>query len=393
MPPAPAEVLTGDLGGLPLVDHHCHSLLATWPAAGGSPPGWRRCFTEARRPVSLARDVPGLLGYRHFLTAMAARLGLGPGETGQLEARVLARRDQLAAADPDSWLRGLLDDAGTAALLVDTGFGGPEMLPAAELGRAAARPARPVARVESIVEELLRDGAGRGRLDGFVDRVQARLHAAVDGGAVALKSAAAYRAGLALPDHTDGDRRRAFQALGADQAGRFDDPVLGPYALRLAATVAAARGVPLQVHTGFGDEDLHLPAADPSLLRPLFRDLRTEDCTVVLLHCHPFVDRAAYLAGIYPQVYLDLSLTIPLAEPAAARLLADALALCPTGKLLAASDGHSYPEMHWWGATVWRRALGEVLGAEVRAGQLDQPAATAVARDVLGATATRLYRL
>jgi uncharacterized protein len=90
---------------------------------------------------------------------------------------------------------------------------------------------------------------------------------------------------------------------------------------------------------------------------------------------------------------MDLSLTIPLAEPAAARLLADALALCPTGKLLAASDGHSYPEMHWWGATSWRRALGEVLGAEVSAGRLDQPAATAVARDVLAGTARRLYRL
>jgi uncharacterized protein len=383
----------GDLGGLALVDHHCHSLLGTWATAGGSPPGWRRCFTEARRPVSLARDVPGLLGYRHFLAAMADRLGLDPAEPGELEARVLARRDQLAAADAGGWLRGLLDDAGTAALLVDTGFGGPEMLPAAELGRAAARPARPVARVESIVEELLRDGAGRGRLDGFVDRVQARLHAAVDGGAVALKSVVAYRAGLALPDHGDGDRRRAFRALGAGQAGRFDDPVLGPYVLRLAANVAAGRRVPLQVHTGFGDEDLHLPAADPSLLRPLFRDPRTEGCTVVLLHCHPFADRAAYLAGTYPQVFMDLSLTIPLAEPAAARLLADALGLCPTGKLLAASDGHSYPEMHWWGATVWRRALGEVLGVEVRAGRLDLPAATAVARDVLGGTATRLYRL
>jgi uncharacterized protein len=390
VPPTPAELLAG---GLPLVDHHCHSLVGGWTVAGGEPPGWRVCFTEARRPVSIARDVAGLLGYRHFLGAMAARLGLDPGEPDQLEARVVARRDQLAAADPDGWLRGLLDQAGTAALLVDTGFGGPEMLPLDPLGRAVARPVHPVARVESIVEELLREGAGRGRLDGFVDHLQARLHAAIDGGAVALKSVAAYRAGLALPDHGDGDRRRAFQALGAAQAARFDDPVLGPYVLWLAATVAAARGVPLQVHAGFGDEDLHLPAADPSLLRPLFRDPRTDGCAVVLLHCHPFVDRAAYLAGIYPQVYMDLSLTIPLAEPAAARLLADALALCPTGKLLAASDGHSYPEMHWWGATVWRRALGEVLGAEVSAGRLDQPAATAVARDVLAGTARRLYRL
>ena len=385
------------LGSLPLVDHHCHGIREGWTVAAGDggagPPAWRSCFTEARRPASLARDVPSLLAYRHFLDAMADRLGLEPGDRERLEARVVARRDQLAGADPERWLRGLLDEAGTAALLVDTGFGGSGTLPVAELARAAARPVLPVARVESIVEELLRGGAARGSLSRFVDRFEARLHAAADGGAVALKSIAAYRAGLALPDHGAGEPRRAFRALGRDQAERFDDPVLVPFLLRRAAALAAARALPLQVHTGFGDEDLDLAAADPSLLRPLFRDPRTEDCVVVLLHCHPFVDRAAWLAGLYPQVYMDLSLTIPLAEPAAVRILAGALALCPTGKLLAASDGHSYPEMHWWGATTWRRALAAVLDAELRTGQLDLMGAHAVARDVLGGTATRLYRL
>jgi predicted TIM-barrel fold metal-dependent hydrolase len=151
--------------------------------------------------------------------------------------------------------------------------------------------------------------------------------------------------------------------------------------------------VPLQFHTGFGDEDVDLPLADPSLLRPLLRDPRTRDCPVVLLHCYPFVGQAAYLAGTYPQVWMDLSLALPLAEPAAAGLLREALGLCPVGKLLAASDGHSYPEMHWWGATVWRRALDRVLADEVGAGGLDQAAAGAVAGRVLGGNAARLYRL
>jgi len=82
---------------------------------------------------------------------------------------------------------------------------------------------------------------------------------------------------------------------------------------------------------------------------------------------------------------MDLSLALPLAEPLAAGLIREALGLCPTGKLLAASDGHSYPEMHWWGATVWRHALERALG--------DGADAAAVAGGVLAGNAARLYRL
>ena len=68
------------LGDLALADHHCASLFATWARAGGGQgPAWRASFTGAGRPAGLARDVPGLLGYRHFLTAIAALLDV-PGE-------------------------------------------------------------------------------------------------------------------------------------------------------------------------------------------------------------------------------------------------------------------------------------------------------------------------
>jgi len=391
----------------PFVDQHCHSLKPGWTSAAAEPrtggwadllrrhtgPAWRCCFTEARSPESLARDVPGLLGYWRFLAALARRLGVDPTPSDGLEARVVAARDAAAAADPAAYLRGLWDDGGLAALLVDTGLDA-GALPAADLARKGGRPVHEVVRVESAAEAVLgAGGQARATLGGFVDAVEARLHHALDAGAVALKSIAAYRFGLALPEHSVAERRRAFRALGDDQARRFDDPVLGPFLVRRVAALAAARGVPLQFHTGFGDEDLDLTAADPALLRPLFRDPRTEGCQVVLLHCHPFVGHAAYLAGTYPQVHLDLSLAIPLAEPLAEQLVAEALGLCPVTKLLAASDGHTYPEMHWWGATVWRRALGRALDVEVAAGTLDEPAAAAAARDVLAGNATRLYRL
>jgi uncharacterized protein len=382
----------GAPGTVPFIDHHCHSLLRGWTeTAGPEWPGWRRCFTESGDPRVLARDVPELLGYRRFLAALAPLVDAG--EAG--ERAVVAARDRLAAAEPEAYLRLLLGNCGTEVLLVDTGYGGPGTLPLAELASATGRLVLEVVRLESLVEELLGAGGQATRsLRALTDAFETRVVEAIEGGAVALKSVLAYRAGLRLPASGQAELRRAFTALDlAAQARRFDDPVLEPFLVRRAAELAAARGVPLQFHTGFGDADIDLPAADPALLRPLLTDPRTEACPVVLLHCYPFVGGAAYLAGLYPQVHLDLSLAIPLAEPIAERLVREALGLCPASKLLAASDGHSFPEMHWWGAVVWRRALGRVLAAEMRSGGLDEPAALAMAEQLLGGNARRLYRL
>jgi predicted TIM-barrel fold metal-dependent hydrolase len=408
------------LGDLALADHHCASLLATWARTGGGQwPAWRSAFTAGSRPAGLARDVPGLLGYRHFLAALADLLDVGreadasgeeperpvarredpkpgpvPGE--ELERQVVARRDELAGADSAGYLRLLLDHAGIAALLVDAGAGGDKLLKAPELERAADRPVHEVVRLEALAEELLGQGAPTARsLARFLGGFEERVGTALERGAVALKSIAAARGGLWLFTETSqADRRRAFSGLDkAAQAARFDDPVLLPFLVRRAAELAAARRVPLQFHTGVGDEDVYLPHADPALLWPMLRDPRTEDCQVVLLCCYPYVGGAASLAATYPQVHMDLAPAVLLAEPVAARLVSEALGLCPPGKLLAGSGGRSYPESHWWGATVWRRALARVLRAEVEAGGLDEAAARDTARRVLATNATRLYRL
>jgi predicted TIM-barrel fold metal-dependent hydrolase len=393
------------LGDLLLADHHCGSLLTTWAEVGGGQfPAWRASFTGAARQGGLARDVPGLLGYRHFLAALAGLLEVtgAPGPESaplsgeELERQVAARRDELAGADPDGYLRLLLDHAGTAALLVDTGAGGDQVVEAAELERAANRPVHQIVRLEAMASELLAQGAPTARsLARFLGGFEERVGTAMERGAVALKSIAAHRGGLWLfTESTQADRRRAFAGLDkAAQAARFDDPVLLPFLVRRAAELAASRQVPLQFHTGIGDEDVYLPHADPGLLWPMLRDPRTEDCPVVLLGCYPYVGAAAHLAGTYPQVHMDLSPAVSLAEPIAARLVSEALGLCPPGKLLAGSGGRAYPESHWWGATVWRRALARVLRAEVEAGGLDAAAARDTARRILATNATRLYRL
>ncbi len=364
-------------------------MAAASTVAGGEAPRIRRCFTESVREASLAEDVPSTLAYRRFLRGLAAFVG----SQGETETAVLQRRDELARADATAYIRRLFDAAGTSELLVDTGYGGPEALSPASFGAAAGRPVRAIIRIETVAQELLARPDSRS-LAAFTDRFEAELADALDGGSVGLKTVAAYRVGLRLERVSRQQASRAFAQLDRRrQADRLDDPTLVAHLVWRAAELAAARAIPLQVHTGFGDEDLHLPDADPTLLRALFRDPRTEGCPIVLLHCYPFVRQAAYLASIYPQVHMDLSLAIPLVGVGSAELVAEALGSCPTTKLLAGSDGHSYPEMHWWGARMWRAALAEFLEREVAADRLERSWAVPLAGAVLGGNARRLYRL
>ena len=174
---------------------------------------------------------------------------------------------------------------------------------------------------------------------------------------VALKTIAAYRGGL------DRVSRAVVAALEANEA--TGDPL------------------PVQVHCGFGDADLQLARADPSLLKPLLE--RFSATPFVLLHCYPFVREAGWLASVYGNVWFDLSLTIPhVARPAEA--LREALELAPFSKLLYASDAARAPELYYLAAKWWREALAEVLSEALPPDEAEE-AGQAILRE----NAVRLY--
>jgi predicted TIM-barrel fold metal-dependent hydrolase len=192
-----------------------------------------------------------------------------------------------------------------------------------------------------------------------VDAVRAEVAAARDNGYAAIKTIAAYRGGL--------DRVREFVVAA------------------LEANEATGAPLPLQVHCGFGDWDLHLARADPSHLKPLIERFR--ETPFVLLHCYPFVREAGWLAHVYGNVWFDLSLTIPhVARPA--EMVRQALELAPVSKLLYASDAARTPELYLLAATWWREALAEVL-----AEALDPAHAEEAGTRILRGNALALYDL
>ena len=322
----PPEHLLDVLRGTPLVDHHAHGILRAAPTLDE----FRGLFSESDDPRQWPH-VAHALTYRRGMAELGAFFGVDGEEDAVYAFRSSSNHKEYAAR--------LLRATGTEILLVDDGFPPTDVGTTwQELADLAGCPARPILRLET-----------RG------DRAAAETAAARENGFVALKTIAAYRGGL--------------------------DRVSEHVVAALEANEATGAPLPVQVHCGFGDADLHLPRADPGHLKPLIE--RFAETPFVLLHCYPFVREAGWLAHVYGNVWFDLSLTIPhVSRPAEA--VREALELAPVSKLLYASDAARTPELYFLAARRWREALAEVLSEALPAGQAEQAGRMILRENALG---------
>ena len=153
----------------------------------------------------------------------------------------------------------------------------------------------------------------------------------------------------------------------------------------------AELGLPIQLHIGYGDRDVRLHRSDPTLLSDLLQLL--PPVPIMLLHCWPYQRQAGYLAAVWPQVYLDVGLTLSYVGPTRApAVLAEAMELAPFGKLLYSSDAFGLPELYLLGAHTFRVALAEVLEAKVAAGEWSREDARRIAGLACAGNAQRVYR-
>lgn len=240
--------------------------------------------------------------------------------------------------------------------------------------------------METVAEQVAAAGASAA---GFATAYQAALHKATER-AVAVKSIAAYRHGLEL-DPTRPTRREVDTAAGTWLAtgGRLTDPTL----LRFVLWAGVDTGLPVQLHTGFGDRDLALHRADPTLLQPWLAAVEPTGVPVVLLHCYPFQRQAGWLALVYPVVYVDIGLTIGHVGALTRQVLAEFSELVPFGKLFFSTDAYLLPELYLVGAAQFRHALGELLDGWLANSAISTTDACRTARMIAADNARRLYRL
>ena len=366
------------------VDHHCHPL-RRWPFQLTALE-LRSAFTEALDPELAERHVLYSAGYQAALHRIALALGCEP-----TEAAILERRN---AAEPERHARQLLDRTATEVMLVDQGFSSAESFTLPEQQRATSIAQREIIRLETLAETLVKSANDPRE---WFAATRAALRDSIEGGAVAVKTICAYRASLKLrPVDTD-TLGVAFSALRL-RAERGHSLRLAGDSLCHALLFEAAQecqqlDVPLQVHCGFGDPDEDLAATSPLGLRPLFIDRAYHGLRIALLHCYPYHREAAYLCAVFPGAYMDLSLTIPFAGLEGFRAMRETLGLCPTSKLMYASDASRYPEVYFVAASLHREALAEALGELVDRAVLSTDAAVDAGRQVLAGNARRVYRL
>jgi len=363
-----------------LVDHHTHSIVPGIVDRGA----FMLMLTESdRRSAADTGGMDSQVGFavRRWCAPLLDMPRHAPAE--EYVERRLAMSNETAAAR-------LLPHAGVRRMLVDSGFRPGDLLPVGELGRLAGARTETIVRLEAVAERVAVDGVPAA---GFADAFRAALRADA-ARAVALKSIIAYRFGLDFDPARTSDREVAeragawFRVIETTGRNRLTDPVL----LRFALWEGAATGLPLQIHTGYGDPDLDLHRCDPLLLTDFIR--ATEGtCPILLLHTYPFQRNAGYLAQMFPHVFVDVGLAVTFTGAASTQVVAESLELAPFTKILFSSDAWGLPELHLVGSWLFRRAMSRVLGGWVAAGDWSLADAERVVDLVGSGNARRVYGL
>jgi hypothetical protein len=369
MPAEPVEL------GL-LVDHHCHSLVLD---------DLDRASFEALMNEAAA---PSRLGTTFFdsMLGLAVRrwcapiLGLEPHVVAE---DYLACRQELGTEAS----RLLVAASGIETFLIDTGLHDHRLCSAADVAALAGGTGYEVIRLETLAEELLRNGTAALHL---ADAIEEALR---ESNAVAAKSVAAYRVGLDLPPDPPSDETlaAAFASLRPVVGGRYRiaHPVINSW----LAWTAIKIGKPLQFHIGYGDADIDLQGADPLRLTPFLRATEEFGVPVLLLHNYPFHRRAAYLTQVFSHVFMDLGLAVHNTGALSPALIRETLELVPFGKLLFSYDAYGLAEFYYLGAELFRRGLSTVLDELIKADEMTNQDADHVATLIARDNARRAYRL
>ncbi len=368
---------------IPLIDGHCHPPRRHQP---DSEEAFKSFFTESTEAHTVAAHVPHTLFYQQSLRDLALLLDCATDAQ-----TVLAQRASLSVGD---YLRRLVQRADLRGLVVDYGYRPEESYTHVELQQLLeATPCRVwyVLRLETLIERLLQQ---HDRFARFLEAYVTALGDLRRQGVTALKSIIAYRTGLHIQRPDAQTAARAFarvqQEIRRQGQVRIANKPLLDFLIPMALEAAAREEIPVQFHTGLGDPDIDMLQGNPLLLRPLLEEPRFRQVPIVLLHCYPYLREAAYLSSIYSNVYLDLSLTIPMLHLALPSVFAEVLGLAPVSKVLYGSDAPGLPDFFWLGAVACRRALACLLDDWMRQG-LPEAQARVIAERIMYANSCALY--
>ena len=307
-----------------------------------------------------------------------------------MAVEVLAARNSL---HPDELGARMFQDANLALLLIDYGFDTHIHLSPEEMqARLPCRIER-LLRLETMAQDLILENES---YDSFLEDFTARVENARSSGHVGLKSIIAYRTGLAIRDWSQDDARQAFRrakSLAAVNGKvRLADKPLNDVLIWRALEIAERQHMPIQFHSGFGDPEVDLLLATQLHLHSLLQSGKFANVPFVMLHAsYPYTRELSYLASVYANVFMDLSLAIPYLASDIPTLVRTSLNLAPTSKVLFSTDGYSIPEIFWIAARWGRWGIGVALEEWLKGEMISANEADEIAHQLLHGNAETIY--
>lgn len=375
-----------DLAPSPILDHHCHAFERH--ETPYSALEFQRFFSEGGDEGIVAEHTPHSVFFRWAVKELAHFLSCEPKTEAVLAARAAISLSELGGR--------MLRDANIPVLLIDYGLAGADRMSIGEM-KASLPEVRiePILRLETMAQDLILQ---HDTFDQVVEAFVSTVEDARAAGHVGLKSIIAYRTGLAIRETSKSDAAETFDMVKErakrDGRVRLADKPLNDYLLVRALEVAEKQALPLQFHTGLGDNDLDMLYANPLHMRPLFESSQYKHVPFVLLHAsYPYVRELGYLASLYSNVWMDLGLAIPFATVDIPSVWRQALSLTPISKVLFSTDAYSLPDIYWLAARWGRWGLSQVLDELTAIGAFTQEEALDAAGKILHGNAEKLYEI
>ena len=380
----------------PVVDSHCHAFLPEKETES-----FEQYLTLADHPVP-KEDMVNTFLYRQVVRELSRVLNF----KGRHEEIVEERRKRYKQ-DPVGYIKLLFEDANIDTLLVDTGYPAEEFsgysIDLKDFSKLVPSGVREIFRIDLVVYDLLKSQVP---FDVAVEQFHEQTRSAVKNGAVGLKSVIAYRTGLEIQRSAEEEVRGVYDKFIAEaRSGKSVRDILSSrskhvkivydYFVFLGVEDSVELDVPFQMHVGMGDAPfIDLRIANPILMHDLINDESAKNAKIVLTHGgYPYIEEAAFLVNAYPNVFLDLSETIPFISIGIKEKLLNLFEMAPTTKLMYGSDGYNIPELHWISSIQTKRALSAALNELLESKEIDEDWAHEIAKDFLSENAKRIYKL
>lgn len=334
---------------IPIYDHHAHPLSNILPIK--SPEKFYCWFTESNQNEVITNNVHETLFLKSSLKWFAEFYGCSPDINSILDSRSAYSNEKL--------INKFFTEIKIKKILVDYDLTGlPKPYSLKEISSITNSEVEGILRIETLLERLINKHS---KFDMVIDEFNSTLTKQIENNNIkALKSIAAYRTGLQINLSSKDLVNSEFINFKNKNISRLDNKIIIDFFVNIALNITEKYSFPIQFHTGFGDNDVYLRLADPLYLTPLIK--KHQNTKFIILHSGwPYHKNTAYLASVYKNVWIDLSLMIPFATTAIEPALREILGFTPLNKILFATDAFAIPEIFWLAVKWGRNSINNEL--------------------------------